>query len=80
MPKVVALRLDDNAYRELREAAEAERRSLSNLIVWAALAKIREQKFVADPETTENLSDERLSKKLRSGSRDARERKGRFVD
>ena len=80
MSKVVTLRLDDDVYRELREAAEAERRSLSNLIVWAALAKIREQMFADDPETTEILSDERLLKKLRAGSREAQERKGRFVD
>ena len=80
MAKVVTLRLDEDVYREFREAAEAERRPLSNLIETAALAKIREQQFVDDVEMAEILSNDDLLKRLRSGSRDAQERKGRFVD
>ena len=41
MPKTVTLRLDDEVYKELREAAVAERRPLSNLIETAALARVR---------------------------------------
>lgn len=80
MAKVVTLRLDDEVYREFREAAEAERRPLSNLIETAALARIREQQFVDDVEMAEILSNDDLLKRLRSGSRHARERKGRFVE
>ncbi len=80
MVKVVTLRLDEDVYRELREAAEAERRPLSNLIETAALAKVREQQFVDDVEMAEILSNEDLLNRLRAGSRDARERKGRFVE
>jgi hypothetical protein len=80
MAKVVTLRLDDEVYREFREAAEAERRPLSNLIETAALARIREQQFVDDVEMAEILSNDDLLKRLRTGSRHARERKGRFVE
>jgi predicted transcriptional regulator len=80
MAKVVTLRLDEEVYRELREAAEAERRPISNLIEMAALAKIREQQFVDDAEMAEIHSNDELLKRLRSGSDDARKRKGRFVD
>ena len=80
MAKVVTLRLDEDVYRELREAAEAERRPLSNLIETAALAKVREQQFVDDVEMAEILSNEDLLTRLRAGSSDARERKGRFVE
>jgi len=46
----MTLRLDGGVYEELKEAAVAERRSLSNLIETAALAKVGEEQFVADVE------------------------------
>jgi len=79
MSKTVTLRLDEAVYRELREAAEAEHRPLSNLIETAALSRIREGQFVDDAEMAEILSNEDLMRRLKSGSRQARKRKGRFV-
>jgi predicted transcriptional regulator len=79
MSKTVTLRLDEAVYRELREAAKAERRPLSNLIETAALARIREGQFVDDAEMAEILGNEDLMRRLKSGSRQARKRKGRFV-
>lgn len=79
MAKTVTLRLADDVYEELREAAQAENRSLSNLIETAALGRLREQRFVDDAEMAEILANERLLARLRSGSRQARRRKGRFV-
>jgi predicted transcriptional regulator len=80
MPKTVTLRLDDRVYDELREAAEAENRPLSNLIETAALSRIREGRFVDDAEMAEILASERLLVRMRRGSEQARERRGRFVD
>lgn len=79
MSRIVTLRLDDDAYRELREAAEAENRPLSNLIETAALRRIREERFVDDAEMSEILGSERLLRRMRAGSKQARRRKGRFV-
>ncbi len=79
MPKTVTLRLDNEVYEELREAAVAERRPLSNLIETAALARVREEQFVDDAEMAEILSNEDLVRRLKAGSRQARKRKGRFV-
>ena len=79
MSRIVTLRLDDEAYRELREAAEAENRPLSNLIETAALRRIREERFADDAEMSEILGNERLLRRLRAGSRQARLRKGRFI-
>lgn len=79
MTRTVTLKLDDAAYRELREAAEAERRPLSNLIETAALTRIREQRFVDDAEMAEILANENLRRRLQQGSRDARRRRGRMV-
>ena len=80
MSKTVTLRLDEEIYEEFREAARAQRRPLSNLIETAALLKIRELQFVDDAEMAEILANERLVESLRTGSRDARRRRGRLVE
>ena len=79
MTKTVTLRLGEDVYEELREAAAAERRPLSNLIETAALARIREAQFVDDAEMAEILGNDALQRRLEAGSRQARRRKGRFV-
>ena len=79
MARTVTLRLEQNAYEELREAATAERRPLSNFIATAALERVREAQFVDDAEMAEILKDDALVRRLRTGSRQARQRKGEFV-
>ena len=79
MARTVTLRLEQEAYEELREAATAERRSLSNFIATAALEWVREAQFVDDGEMAEILNDDALNRRLQTGSRQARQRKGVFV-
>ena len=79
MARTVTLRLEQDAYEELREATAAERRSLSNFIATAALERVREAQFVDDGEMTEILNDDVLVRRLRTGFRQAHRRKGRFV-
>ena len=79
MIRTLTLRLEQDAYDELREAAAAERRSLSNFIVTAALERVREAQFVDDGETAEILNDDALVRRLRTGSRQARQREGNLV-
>jgi uncharacterized protein (DUF1778 family) len=79
MAKTLTMRLDDDTYQTFVQAAQAERRSLSNLIETAALRHIHESQFVEDAEMAEILSRPALVKRLKAGSRDAQKRKGRFV-
>ena len=79
MAKTVILRLDKDAYDELREAAAAEGRPLANFIVTAALAGIREAKFVGDREMAEILGNDALVRRLKAGSHQAHKRRGDFV-
>lgn len=79
MTKAATVRLETDAYEELREAAAAERRPLSRFIATAALAQVREAQFVDDEEMAEILSDEALSRRLAAGSQQARQRKGELV-
>jgi len=79
MARTVTVRLDQDAYEELREAASAERRSLPNFIANAALERVREAQSVDDSEMAEILSDDALVRRLRTGSQQAHRRKGSFV-
>ncbi len=79
MIRTVTLRLEQDVYDELWVAAAAARRSLPSFIASAALERIREAQFVDDGEMAEILSDEALVRRLRTGSRQARQRKGDFV-
>jgi len=80
MPKTVTLRLNDETYKAFLEASKAENSSIANLIETAALAKVREQKFVDDVEMAEILANEDLLRRIKQGSRDAKAKKGRFVE
>ena len=79
MAKTLTMRLDDTTYETFVRAAQAERRSLANLVETAALRHIQESLFVDDAEMAEIVSRHELVKRLRAGSRDAQRRKGRFV-
>ena len=80
MAKTVTLRLDDETYQVFTSAAQAENRSLANLIQTAALDRIHEQQFVDDYEMAEIMANEDLLDRLRQGSREAGLAKGRFVE
>ena len=80
MAKTVTLRLKDEVYQSFVEAAQSENRSLSNLIETAALAKISEQQFVDDLEMAEILANEDLIKRIQNGSKEAKSRKGQFIE
>jgi predicted transcriptional regulator len=80
MSRTVTLRLDDKVYRELKEAADAERRPLSNLIETMALSRVREQQLVDDAEMAEIRANEELVERMRRGSQQASEGRGRFVE
>jgi hypothetical protein len=79
-PRIVTLRLREQVWRELREAAIAENRPLAKLIETAAVGRIREEQFVDDAEMAEIRSDEGLLALMKKGSLQAGKRRGRFVD
>ena len=80
MAKTVTLRVEDHAYKMLLACAKADRRSLSNYIELAAMTYSREAVFADELEMREILADTNLVKKLKQGSKQARARKGDFVD
>lgn len=79
MSHTVTLRIDNESYKVFSSRARAEKRPLSNFIEVAALEYARESSFVDDIEMEEILSNKRLLRRLKEGSRQARRRKGKFV-
>ena len=80
MQRIVTLRLDEKAYAAFREFAERERRPISNCITHAALQHLEECRFVDELEMEEIRSSPKLLRKLKQGSKEARQRTGRLLE
>jgi len=80
MSKTVTLRLEEDTYGLFRRFAEDDNRPLSNFIETAAKRYIEEKAFVDEFEMAEIRGNESLNASLRKGQRDARLKKGRFVE
>ena len=79
MAKVVTVRLSDQEYRKIAEAAKHERRPLSSFMTLMVIKGIEEGDFVDAVEMDQILSDKRLMAKLQTGHREAKQRKGRLI-
>lgn len=77
--KAITIRLRDDAYLELKRRARASNRTISSLVVTAALRYARESDFVSDREMAGVLADDALARRLRRGAREAKARSGRLV-
>ena len=79
MSKTVTLRIENTLYKKLKEHAEIENRTLSNFIETAALKYIEQIELVDEYEMKEIISNADLLERLKRGSSDAINKKGKFV-
>jgi predicted transcriptional regulator len=78
MAKTVTLRLDDATYAFFRDCAQADNRTLSNMIETAAKRHL--ERVSVDPEEQRAiLRDAPLVRRIRAGARDAKSRRGRMI-
>ena len=63
--KTVTVRLDDDTYRLIRQAARGQLRSISNFIEYATLSYLTDAASVSDQEMAEILSDPDLVSTLK---------------
>lgn len=77
MAKTVTLRLDDATYAFFRDCAQADNRTLSNMIETAAKREL--ERYVDPEEQREIERDKPLMRRIRAGERDAKLRRGRMV-
>jgi len=80
MSKTVTLRLSDDVYQLFRQSAENDNRSLSNFIETAAKRYIEQCELADESEMAEIRGSPALNRSIRRGHRDARAKRGRFVD
>jgi len=80
MSRIVTLRIQEEAYQYFVECARTDNRSLSNLIETSAKRYLQEKQLVDEKEMKGILADGVLLRRLKKGSREAKARKGRFVD
>jgi hypothetical protein len=80
MSKTVTLRISEDHYEAFKRYARAENRKLSNAIETLALKQLDAAHFTDDDETAGILSDKSLLERLREGARQAKAKKGRFVE
>jgi uncharacterized protein (DUF1778 family) len=80
MGKTITLRVDDSTYQQLKSAAEAERRSLSNFIENAALSYMENSRWISDKEMKNILEDSELVNNLQKSLEDIRKGQYRILE
>lgn len=80
MSKTVTVRLDDDVYQTIKSAAQAEKRTMSNLIEFATVSYLESSSFVSDEEMQEILADKNLIRNLQDSLKDIEEGNYRIVE
>ena len=79
MSKTVTMRIDDDAYTLIKNAALGERRSISNFIEYATMSYLAEESFISDNEMNEILEDKELLLSLKKGNREIEQGKYNII-
>ena len=80
MSKTVTVRLDEDVYQTIKSAAQAERRTISNLIEFATVSYLESSSFVSDEEMQAILADKNLIRNLQDSLKDIEEGNYRIVE
>lgn len=65
--KTVTMRVDDSIYKMIKQAADGQRRNISNFIEFATIQYLTSSTYIDDNEMSEILSDKDLVKSLKEG-------------
>jgi uncharacterized protein (DUF1778 family) len=65
--KTVTMRVDDSIYQMIKQAADGQKRNLSNFIEFATLQYLSSIQFVDSEEMSEILADKQLYQNLKDG-------------
>lgn len=80
MSKTVTIRLDEEVYQTIKSAARAEKRTISNMMTFAAVSYLESSSFVADEEMREISEDKELIHRLQNALKDVEQGKYRPVE
>jgi len=79
MSKTVTVRIDDTTYKKIKSAAEAERRTISNFMEYAAMAYVERAAFVDADEMRGIADDKELTQTLKEALSDVKRGNYRIV-
>jgi len=79
MPKTITLRVADDTYNMFKNAAQGEKRSISNYIEFAAVSYLSNRLYVSDEEMKDILKDRQLLSSLKKAEKDIAQGKFRVV-
>lgn len=79
MSKTITLRISEEHYEAFKKYAQIENRKISNAIETLAMKQLKDAAFTDDLETAEILSDKALLERIKRGTKQAKEGKGRIV-
>ena len=65
--KTVTMRVDDSIYKMIKQAADGQRRNISNFIEFATIQYLTSSQYIDDNEMNEILNDKDLVKNLKLG-------------
>jgi hypothetical protein len=80
MPKTITLRISEDNYEAFKQYAKKENRKVSNAIETLALKQLESTQFADGLEMEGILADKDLLARIERGARQARAKKGRFVE
>ena len=80
MAKTITVRVDETTYNKIKNAADSERRTISNFIEYATLAYVENSCFVADEEMKDIIEDQELINNLKRSIEDIKEGKYRIIE
>lgn len=80
MPKTITVRVDDATYNKIKNAAESERRTISNFIEYATLAYVDNSCFLTDEEMEDIITNRSLINNLKRSIGDIEDGKYRIVE
>jgi predicted CopG family antitoxin len=80
MSKTITLRISEDHYEAFKKYAQRENRKISNAIETLAMKQLDSALFTDEFETAGILSDESLMERIKAGTKQAKAKKGRFVE
>ena len=70
--KTVTMRVDESVYEIIRQAADGQKRNISNFVEFATLQYLTSSQYIDQAETNDILNDKSLVENLNSGLQDVK--------
>lgn len=78
--KTLTVRMSDDDYKRILQGAKKDRRTLSNFMLASTLKTIEKTYYTAAPETESILNDKMLMEGIEQGHKDAKKKRGRYIE